>query len=320
MSENRRHIHQEILGLAPRLAGIEKRNPFRVPDNFFMGSQEALEFGVSSSEDIASQLNWPKKNPFITPSNYFAVLPKSIWTGIQAAESQSDFIPDSITEIGKKNAFLTPDAYFQNFESRLMKEIQSADLLAAPAENNFKVPEGYFDTFSDRLMQRIQNESEEEIPAVLEGLNQNEGWKVPSGYFDNLSERILDKTIHKEESGGRVIEMPAPGPAKGEGGFQIGRWARYAASAAAMMLLFYVGSFLFDAPTQPTIDINQAIASLSDEELIAYLGDEIEVDQSSLFDLIDFDDIDFLDKETEEFLDLKIIEDMDNALLNDFIL
>jgi hypothetical protein len=191
-------------------------------------------------------------------------------------------ISPSLTKIAKVNVFSVPEGFFIGLDEK----IATAVFLQQDKKTEFqKVPEGYFDSLSEKILSKIKEEKEsaaEEIRSVspaLHYLREEKVFDVPEGYFDNLSSKILCRL-----KGGntKVISFNSAR-----------RWLKYAAAAFVAGIITIFSYQIFNSTTTrnstmtvstrmpeymqlasqyKTIkEINQGIASLSDEEIAQYL-------------------------------------------------
>ena len=189
-----------------------------------------------------------------------------------------------IASLPKVNVLQVPDGYFTTLEQKILTSVL---LHQDDKKDGLRVPEGYFDTLSTRILDRIKNENtneaEEEINSlspILHSLKNKNVFTVPQNYFQNLSGKINSKLNRKEE--GKVIPI---GTKK--------QWWKYAAAAvivgtititslqifnnnsndnnsltASSKIPEYIKlSFQYKTPQE----LNQGIASLTDDEIANYL-------------------------------------------------
>lgn len=167
--------------------------------------------------------------------------------------------------IGKKNIFSVPEGYFDELTVNTLKRVDTGDLKTA-----LTVPEGYFEGLAISVLRKIK--SLEDDPAVeLRTLSpmlysiQNENvFEVPRGYFNHLQNDILDKVITKPA---KVVELKKKDSI----------W-KYAVAAVVTGIIGVSSLMMFN--TQQTVSSNEAstfqqidkaIASLSEDEIIKYL-------------------------------------------------
>lgn len=189
-----------------------------------------------------------------------------------------------LAEMEKVNVFSVPEGYFIDLD----KKIATTVFLQQDEKNIFqKVPEGYFDSLSSKIVSRIKEEEEsgdseiESISPALHYLKEEKVFTVPEGYFDNLSDRILNK-IKGENA--KVVSFNS---AK--------KWWKYAAAAVIAGIITITSMQLFKSQNsnygkniaatsanvpayvqlasqyKTTKQIDQGIASLTDDEIAKYL-------------------------------------------------
>lgn len=187
-----------------------------------------------------------------------------------------------LAEIEKVNVFSVPEGYFIGLDEKIATTV----FLQQDKKAEFqKIPEGYFDSLSSRILSKIKEEeesAEEEIKSIspaLHYLKEENVFNVPEGYFDNLSSRIL-RNIKGEET--KIVSFNSAR-----------KWWKYAAAAIVAGIITIFSYQLFIPPPsnnsvitassgmpeyiqmasqyKTAIEINQGIASLSDEEIAKYL-------------------------------------------------
>lgn len=153
---------------------------------------------------------------------------------------RSDDILNELKEIsplvagaGSANVFFVPDDYFYTFPDTILVRVKN------------DVPAGYFDGLSTIILAKIEGTAahelheispfmadikkvtpyevpanyfeqvpvntvsivaEDNLPAVLQGVEKLNSFVMPEGYFEQLADSVLNKV--KEESGAKVIAMP----------------------------------------------------------------------------------------------------------------
>jgi hypothetical protein len=189
-------------------------------------------------------------------------------------------ISPMLAQMQKVNVFEAPDGYFNMLAEKIITRI----LLEEKDSFNFnkkeiqQVPEGYFDSLSDTILSKIKKEeaenNEEDFQKsfpVLYSLKDKNVFTVPENYFEGLSHQVINKI--KSHQPAKVISMNT-------------KWWKYAAAAIitgviviGSLQLFnnsrdrdqipsYVeSSFQYKTPEQ----VDEGIASLSDDEIIKYL-------------------------------------------------
>lgn len=192
-------------------------------------------------------------------------------------------ISPALAKVEKVNVFTVPEGYFIGLDEKIATTI----FLQQDKKTAFqKVPEGYFDSLSDKILSKIKTEEQsakEEIRSIslaLHYLKEENVFDIPEGYFDDLSSEILNKI---KESDTKVVSINSPQ-----------KWWKYAAAAVVAGIITIFSFQLFTtkhADSNQAIvnservpeyiqlagqyktakEINQGIASLSDEEIAKYL-------------------------------------------------
>lgn len=196
--------------------------------------------------------------------------------------------------IEKNNVFSVPDGYFSELSMDIFKRINTEF-----KTDRLTVPEGYFENLSATILNKIKaqedNPSDElrTLSPMLYSIQNENVFTVPAGYFRNLEYDIMDKVRPQA----KVISLK-----------RNSIW-RYAAAAVVTGVIGLSSLMMFNKSQQSTgagIDeaintaskfkneqqINGAIATLSDDEIIKYLdrtGDALDnetlatsVDESEL--------------------------------------
>jgi hypothetical protein len=183
----------------------------------------------------------------------------------------------------KNNVFSVPEEYFDILAVNLLKRINPNTESKA---DKLKVPEGYFENLSTTILSKIRslndNPADElrSLSPLLYAIQNENVFEVPAGYFRNLQYEILDKVFIKPEA--KVVELKK----------RDSIW-KYAAAAVVTGVIGLSSLIMFNTSKEPVIDketklavsasiktaaqfkntqqINTAIASLSDDEIIKYL-------------------------------------------------
>ncbi|HUS00745.1 MAG TPA: hypothetical protein VMY77_03415 [Chitinophagaceae bacterium] len=177
--------------------------------------------------------------------------------------------------IGKKNVFSVPEGYFDELTVNTLKSTGTGDF------KTIKVPEGYFESLATSVLDKIRS-LEIDPAAELRTLSpmlysiQNENvFSVPRGYFNNLEKDILDKVTAKPQA--KVVELKKRNPI----------W-KYAVAAVITGVIGVSSFLMFNTPQATKSNemsvaikeagkfknekqLNGAIATLSDDEIIKYL-------------------------------------------------
>jgi hypothetical protein len=192
-------------------------------------------------------------------------------------------ISPAVAAIERVNVFTVPEGYFIGLDEKIATTVFLQQDKKAAFQ---KVPEGYFDSLSDKILSKIKTREEsptEEIRSIspaLHYLKDENVFDIPEGYFDDLSSRILNKI---KESNTKVVSINSSR-----------NWWKYAAAAAVagIITIFSFQLFTTKNPNNNHLianssrmpeyiqlasqyktdkEINQGIATLSDEEITNYL-------------------------------------------------
>lgn len=178
----------------------------------------------------------------------------------------------------KRNVFSVPEGYFPAMTLDLLKKVYAI----AIHPDGFTVPEGYFDSLSNSILQKIRflEDPQQELRTlspILYSVQNENVFEVPAGYFRNLESEIWDR-IRPEA---KVVEMRKRDSV----------W-KYAAAAVVTGIIGLSSLMTFNSspstPDKATTQsvssaiksssefkneqqVNAAIATLSDDEIIKYL-------------------------------------------------
>lgn len=185
----------------------------------------------------------------------------------------------------KTHVFSIPEGYFDLITVALLKRINTDSEFKT---NKLTVPEGYFENLSTTILNKIRsvnaNPADElrSLSPMLYSIQNENVFEVPAGYFRNLEYEILDKVIIKPEA--KVVQLKK----------RDSIW-KYAAAAVVTGVIGLSSLMMFNTSKETVIDIdketqlavsasiktaaqfkneqqiNTAIASLSDDEIIKYL-------------------------------------------------
>ena len=201
-------------------------------------------------------------------------------------------VSPTLATIDKINVFTVPDGYFDDLSGRILT---SAFLNQYSKKQASDVPKGYFEGLSDKILFRIKDtnatvtaeDETKNISHLLHSLKDKQVFNVPEGYFPTLDEQILDKIKPKRA---KVVSL-----------YSAKKWLKYAA-VAMIAILVGIGAlqlfnsndsqdkisttqlaknysenmpaYMQDAIKYKTPEqLNKGLASLSDDEIVAYLED-----------------------------------------------
>jgi hypothetical protein len=119
-------ILDELTGLSPLLAGIEKTNVFTVPDGYFNALDETILAGIK--EDNAVLLKgFSKNNLFEAPNGYFENLSSAILGKIKQQQTAADELRDlspMLYSIQNENVFEVPAGYFNTIPGIILDKVK----------------------------------------------------------------------------------------------------------------------------------------------------------------------------------------------------
>jgi hypothetical protein len=131
----------------------------------------------------------------------------------------------------------------------------------------------------------------------LEDIPKNHPFKVPDGYFDNLPGIIQSRVAEKSE----VLEAKP--------------YFRYALQYALPVVVLAIVAVVYLYPTNPQ-DVDTMLASVSTEELVAYL-EQSEITTEELLDEMDLDSESVEAIESEVYFnDIENLDELDLDLDN----
>ena len=182
----------------------------------------------------------------------------------------------------------TPDGYFESLPERMLAWVKANEEVNSISSE--EIPKQYFENLSVQIISTIKEKEEtqkeledfkQEFP-VLHSLKNKQVFKVPDGYFQEVPLLIIDKCESKQKA--KIISMPS-------------KWWKYAAAAilGGVMVIgsiqFYnkltttnkINRYLIASTQYKTEDqIQQGVASLNDDEIIAYLENHGNITDNSL--------------------------------------
>lgn len=243
--ENRIDILNELQGLSPTIAGLEKVNVFRVPLGYF----ECLSADILIGIETENGRNNSATSVTDVPAGYFETLAGSILNKIKAqdiekADAEINTLSAELTGIGSKNVFEVPQGYFDTLAGSILTKIKAAEVEDAAAEIRALSP----------MLYSIQNENV---------------FKVPQGYFEGLSETVLNSVSTQT----KVVSMKR----------RTTTFFKYAV-AAAFTGVMALGIFKFTGNSTEKIelpdyvtaglkmqDVDQELAKISDADIVKFL-------------------------------------------------
>lgn len=205
-------------------------------------------------------------------------------------------ISPTLCQIQKVNVFEVPENYFEELTEKLtlftLLNVNEKSAFIPEKNMTFSemrdIPEGYFNSLSDRILSKIKNseaqiEEEELINSfpVLYSLKGKNVFSIPPNYFQDLESIILNKINNKPEA--KVVSIQS-------------KWWKYAAAAVVTGVIAVSSLFIFSDHSKVTVNttasvtstkipdyiqssfkyktpeqVDEGIASLSDDEIIRYL-------------------------------------------------
>jgi hypothetical protein len=171
--EKHNEILNELQGISPLIANIDKANVFSIPDGYFDSISNTVmlsigeEFSVDKISDIPEDKN--------IPAGYFNNLSDLILDKIKKQETDELQLPAVFSTIKKDQPFRVPDNYFEILAGSVLNRIKSM-------------------------------EEQEKLPVMLDNLKGINPFTVNENYFEELSGNILRKV--KQQPGAKIIAMP----------------------------------------------------------------------------------------------------------------
>lgn len=193
-------------------------------------------------------------------------------------------ISSLLAGIEKKNIFSVPEGYFDVLSINILKKINTNSVEFKI--DKLTVPEGYFENLSTSVLNKIKSLHDDPaqelrtLSPMLYSIQNENVFEVPESYFRNLQYDILHKVITKPRT--KVIEIKKRDSV----------W-KYAVAAVVTGVIGLSLLMIFNTSHQSAVSkanelsvstsiqtasqfkneqqINAAIATLSDEEIIKYL-------------------------------------------------
>ncbi len=198
-----------------------------------------------------------------------------------------------LAEIEKINVYTVPENYFSELFKQVLEKSSNASLSILPAydasyftsETHFlDVPEGYFDNLAGNILQKIKgleidNASQElkQLSPMLYAVQNENVFSVPAGYFDTLPATILNGLQPLIPA--KVIAIKKRSVVRN---YTLAAFLTCAMAISALWIInkpVTVTSEVKNAPVYVSDasefkneqQLNDGIASLSDDEIIKYL-------------------------------------------------
>lgn len=202
------------------------------------------------------------------------------------------------------NVYTVPDGYFEAMTQDILHTIHQVPSIESTGSKD--IPEGYFENLADSILNRIKNESalEAEVSSLLASMQSVEPYSVPEGYFEGFATGVMKK-INAGEEGSELLEQvkninpykvphsyfdglavdivnQLPQPAKVVIMQKRSFTFRYAAAAVITGILGLSLFSIMDKKQDNSVgtaqiaviadqNFDQALASISDDEIVAYL-------------------------------------------------
>ncbi len=175
-------------------------------------------------------------------------------------------ISQTLATINKVNIFRVPEGYFDDLSAQILT---SAFLGQCSAKQAGSAPKGYFDSLSNKIIVRIKNadantvEETKNISPALYSLKDKQVFNVPEGYFSTLGEHVINKVNRKSA---KVISFHTRK-----------RWRQGYVAAAMVTILVSVGALqLFNSKNAPDKGDIAVLAENFSKNMPAYMKDAIQ--------------------------------------------
>ena len=104
-------MNDDWKGEAPKLASMEKRNPFLVPETYFDTLSEQIQSRIAIEQFLNNQ-----DSGFIVPEAYFESLPDQI---------ESRIFVEDLQQTASKPGFTVPEGYFDKLQEQITARIDT---------------------------------------------------------------------------------------------------------------------------------------------------------------------------------------------------
>ena len=154
--ETRLEILEELRGLSPLLAGMEKLNVFTVPEGYF-GAVSTDILACIKEEAGAHPVNVSEAT---VPQGYFENLAANILGRVKETAGEHS---DWLAGIRDKNVFEVPEAYFDTLPANILAAVKETEetpaiLAGIRRQHVFEVPDGYFDSLAGQILARVKTQ------------------------------------------------------------------------------------------------------------------------------------------------------------------
>lgn len=130
--ETREDILKELKAIAPKLAAMEKTNPYQVDESYFLNFKNAMlerimlapTTATEELKGVAPLLSEIKKTAKVeVPANYFSSFSGGLIEKIRIAEVKNELaqIAPCLSELEKVNALQVPANYFSSFPAKMQQ-------------------------------------------------------------------------------------------------------------------------------------------------------------------------------------------------------
>lgn len=154
--DKRLEISEELRGLSPLLAGMEKINVFTVPEGYFEWVSRDVIASIREASQEAAFVTAEKQGD--VPAGYFDNLAGSIMARIKAGETKEH--SPLLEELRHQQVFTVPDGYFEGLADGILatvkEETLSPELAALRNSNVYTVPENYFEGLAATILARLK--------------------------------------------------------------------------------------------------------------------------------------------------------------------
>ena len=204
-----------------------------------------------------------------------------------------------LAEIEKMNVYTVPESYFSGLDKQILEKAKNATSSILPAsdtsyfasETHFlDVPDGYFDNLAGNILKKIkslqiENAGEElrQLSPVLYAVQNENVFSVPAGYFDTLPGTILHSIQPSTQA--KVVAINAIKKRSLVWNYAIAAMLTGVMAVSALWItnksfkltpviseVKNIPSYVLDANQfKNEQQLNEGIASLSDDEIIKYL-------------------------------------------------
>ena len=121
-------ILNELMEISPLIAGLERKNPYTIPEGYFEGLDISILEIVRADDNPSLLQGIAMKNLMQVPEGYFDLLAGSILDRIKAEQPQSvdeelRSISPMLYSMDKVNVYKTPAGYFENLTEKILNKV-----------------------------------------------------------------------------------------------------------------------------------------------------------------------------------------------------